>query len=385
MSIQVVLTSDNHLDPAAVMYGARRYERKQDFVRCFDTVIEYALKNKPDLFLVAGDLFDQIQPRNPTRAQAMQQFRALHEKGIRVFLISGHHDTPKSMEQGSSPLSVYGNSGYATFFQDNDAPSQAILSINGKEINVAGVSYNPLLMWGADPLQGVKVQPSGDINIFMLHYPIEGFSGYGKTEPLVRPSSLPRGFQLVAAGHLHRHQRRKIASTDVIYSGSTERVDFAEEDEEKGFAWIELDKTGVINEEFIKTPARELKTVEFKLPKEGSIDSLVKKELLKLQDPEIVLRFKLIGSVTVKQLSTYKRSDIVSFAQGKFFTVVPNEDELEIEAGRLVTPLPRTTPLEELRRYFKQQIEKTGGEEEKRVLVEALSLCEKRLQEEGAW
>jgi exonuclease SbcD len=384
LSIQVVLTSDNHLDPAAVMYGPRRYERKQDFVRCFDTVIEYALKNKPDLFLVAGDLFDQIQPRNPTRAQVMQQFRALHEKGIRVFLISGHHDTPKSMEQGSSPLSVYGNSEYVTFFQDNDKADQKNLNFNDKKVTVAGVSYNPLLTWGVDPLHGVEVQPSGDINIFMLHYPIEGFSGYGKTEPLVRPSSLPTEFQLVAAGHLHKHQKSKIAGIDTIYAGSTERVDFAEENEDKGFVWVELDKTGVINEEFIKTPARELRTVEFKLPKEGSIDSFLKKELSKLQNPEIVLRFKLIGSVGVKQLSTYKRSDMISFAQGKFFTIVPNEEELEIEASRLA-PLPRTTPLEELRRYFKQQIEKAKEEGEKRVLVEALNICEKRLQEEGAW
>jgi len=385
LSIQVILTSDNHLDPAAVMYGARRYQRKQDFLRCFDTVIEYALKNKPDLFLVAGDLFDQIQPRNPARARAMQQFRALHDKGIRVFLISGHHDTPKSMEQGSSPLSVYGNSEYATFFQDNDKPSQKTLNINGEEVTVAGVSYNPLLTWGTDPLRGVKVQPSGDINIFILHYPIDGFTGYGKMESLVRPSSLPTGFQLVAAGHLHKHQKSKIAGIDTIYSGSTERVNFSEENEEKGFVWLELDKTGVINEEFIKSPARELKTVEFKLPKEGSIDSFLKKELSKLQNPEIVLRFKLIGSVGVKQLLTYKRSNIISFAQGKFFTIVPNEEGLEIEAGKLVSPLPRTTPLEELRRYFKQQIEKAEGEEDRRVLVEALNLCEKRLQEEGAW
>jgi exonuclease SbcD len=385
MSIRAILTSDNHLDPAAMQYGPRRYERKEDFLRSFDAVIDYALKNKPDLFLVSGDLFDNIQPRNPTRARTMDQFRMLHEKGVRVFLVSGHHDTPKSVEQGSSPISVYANSRYVTFFQDFNKPTSLTFTVNGKEVQVAGISFNPVLPWGSDPLQDTKLTPHCDVNIFMLHYSIEGFSGYGKFEPLVRANSLPKDFQLVAAGHLHRHQRSKVGVTQVIYPGSTERVNFSEETEDKGFLWLELDKNGINDEEFIKTPARTLKTVELKLPKEGSIDRFVKEALSQLEDPKIVLRYKLMGAVSTKQLSTYRRSDILSSTQGKFFTVIPDEDGLEIVASKMITALPRTTPLEELRRYFKEQMEKVTGDEDKKILVEALRLCEKRLQEAGAW
>ncbi len=368
-----------------MQYGPRRYERKEDFVRSFDAVIDYALKNRPDLFLVSGDLFDNIQPRNPTRARTMDQFRMLHEKGVRVFLVSGHHDTPKSVEQGSSPISVYGNSRYVTFFQDFSKLTSMVLTINGKEVQVAGISFNPVLPWGSDPLQDTKLTPHCDINIFMLHYSIEGFSGYGQFEPLVRASSLPKDFQLVAAGHLHRHQRSKVGMTQVIYPGSTERVNFSEETEDKGFLWLELDKNGINDEAFIKTPARTLKTVELKLPKEGSVDRFVKEALSQLEDPKIVLRYKLMGAVSTKQLSTYRRSDILSSTQGKFFAVIPDEDGLEIVASKKITALPRTTPLEELRRYFKEQMEKVTGDEDRKILVEALRLCERRLQEAGAW
>ena len=385
MTIQVLHTADNHLDPPATMYGPRRYDRKMDFLRCFGAVVDYALKNRPDLVLISGDLFDHMRPRNPTRALTMKHFRSLHEKGIRVFLISGHHDTPKSMEEGSSPLSVYGNSKFVRYFEDTSEPSQDILKIDDHKVLVSGMSYNPLLSWGADPLENVKLDPSGDINILMLHYAIEGFESYGASlEPVVRPRSIPRAFQLLAAGHLHRYQKSKVGATDIIYPGSTERTRFLEEGEKKGFVWIELDKQGVTSQEFIETPARDLRTVEINLPKKGKINNLLKDELEKLRDPELVLRMRLIGSVDVKQLATYRRSDILSFAQDRFFSLIPDEKTLRIETGAAIEPLPRTTPLQEIRRYFQQQIEQ-ADDEEKTGLHEALNLCEKRLQEAGAW
>ncbi len=385
MSIQVLHTADNHLDPPAVMYGPRRYDRKMDFLRCFEAVVNYAVKNRPDLLLISGDLFDHMRPRNPTRALAMKHFRTLYEKGIQVFLISGHHDTPKSMEEGSSPISVYGNSKYVRYFEDTYEPSQEILEIEGQKALVSGMSYNPLLSWGTDPLENVKLEPSGDINILMLHYSIEGFEGYSSSlEPVVRPRSIPKGFQLVAAGHLHQYQKSRIGATDIIYPGSTERTRFLEEGEKKGFVWIELDKKGVTSQEFIETPARELRTVEINLPKKGKINDFLKDELEKLRDPELILRMKLIGSVDVKQLASYRRSDILSFAQDKFFSLIPDEKTLRIETGAVIEPLPRTTPLQEVRRYFQEQIKK-AKDEEKKMLNEALNLCEKRLQEAGAW
>ena len=384
MSVQVLLTADNHLDPPAVMYGPRRFERKMDFLRCFEATVKYALKNRPDLFLIAGDLFDHVQPRNPTRTRVMDCFRALYEKGIKVFLIGGHHDTPRSREQGSSPISIYGSSKYVTYFQDSSQPTSATIQVQGQSVMISGISYNPTIAWNSDPLQDIKITPSADINIFMLHYPIRGFKGYYGEEPTVQPKSIPEGIQLVAAGHLHRHQKSVIRGVNVVYPGSTERVRFLEEGEEKGFVWIELDKKGMVSLDFIKTPTRELRTFEFRIPREGNINEILKEELLKLKNPELVLRVKFKGSVDVKQLSTYRRSEIQSFAHNKFFNLVFDESEMQIRKPEAIQPLPRTTPLKELRRYFQKQLEK-ADEEEKGLLLEALKMCEQRLQEAGAW
>ncbi|RLG67160.1 MAG: DNA repair exonuclease, partial [Methanobacteriota archaeon] len=79
MTIQILLTADNHLDPPARAFGPRTYERKKDFLRCFEAAVNYALENKPDLFLICGDLFNNIKPRNPTNAALMPHFKKLYD------------------------------------------------------------------------------------------------------------------------------------------------------------------------------------------------------------------------------------------------------------------------------------------------------------------
>src|SRR2546425_942944 len=118
MTVHVLLTADNHLDPSAVQYGPRRFERKRDFQHSFNVLVNFALENRPDLFLIGGDFYDGILPGNPTRAYVAEQFKRLHEKEIKIVLVSGHHDTPRSIEQGVSPLSVHAKTGHVYFLQD---------------------------------------------------------------------------------------------------------------------------------------------------------------------------------------------------------------------------------------------------------------------------
>jgi len=385
LGIQVLLTADNHLDPAVLQFGPKRMERKADYLRCFEIAVDYALMNKPDLFLVSGDLHDTVLPRNPPRAAMVGHFRELHEKGIRVFLIGGHHDTPRSLEHGSSPLSVYSNSGYATFFQDTIEPEKEIVDISGKRIFVSGVSYNPDLPSGIDPFEKLNQKPEGDINIFMFHYPIEGFRGYFGYEPQVRATSIPTGFQLIAAGHLHQHQKMRIRDADVIYPGSTERKSFLEEGEEKGFVWLELDETGVLSDEFIRTPARRIETNDFNLPDKGNLTEILKGQLERFVDPELIFRVRLLGRIDSDLLATYRRPALLSDFAGKFFYLWIDDRSMEVSTGGPIEALPRTTPLQELRRYYAVAMGEAATEDRKRQLDEAFKLSEKMLEEEGAW
>src|SRR2546427_74269 len=205
MTIHVLLTADNHLDPSAVQYGPKRFERKRDFQRCFEILVNLALENKPDILLIGGDFYDGILPGNPTRAFVAEQFKRLHEKNIKTILVSGHHDTPRSVEQGASPLAVHARSGHVYFIQEQH-PTSKKFNFGSETVNVTGMSLNPSLPADADPLAGHEISRDGDINIFLTHYPIEGFDGYFGQEVHIQKSSIPRNLQLFASGHLHNHQ-----------------------------------------------------------------------------------------------------------------------------------------------------------------------------------
>src|SRR5436309_7611361 len=144
MSIHVLLTADNHLDISAVQYGPKRFERKRDFQRCFEALVNFALENRPDLLLVGGDFYDGILPGNPARAYVAEQFRRLYEKEIKILLVSGHHDTPRSVEQGASPLAVHAKTGHVYFFQ-NQEPVSKTYQIEQTSVRLTGMSLNPSL------------------------------------------------------------------------------------------------------------------------------------------------------------------------------------------------------------------------------------------------
>jgi DNA repair exonuclease SbcCD nuclease subunit len=314
----------------------------------------------------------------------MEDLKAVHDLGVRVLAVSGDHDTPKVAEEGSSPLAVYGNSGYVHFFQDPSEFSFRRFQIGGLNVDVGGLSRNP--MWGPneDPLAKAAARFNGHLNILLTHYPVEGFVGYSRDDPVVKLASVPSNCQLVCVGHFHSYQTKELQNTMIVYPGSTERASFQEENEDKGFAWIELGREGVVSREHIKTSARPFKTVDTFFPDGQAPMDAIKQVLDESRDQEAALRLRLKGHVTAEQLSKYRRSELLLHSEGEFFHLSIDESELEIESPEPLQALPRTTPLEELRRYFSAAIESSSGEE-KKVLEEALRLCQAKLEEAGAW
>jgi len=383
--LKVLATADNHLDFSAVQFGPKRYERKMDFQRCFMAVMDYALKNEPDVVLLGGDLFDSINPRNPPRSFLMRIFRELHDKGIRVIAVSGEHDTPKSQEEGSSPLTVYGESGCITFCQSYQQPTPIIFnSRDGDKVVVTGLSRSPFAVPGTDPLEQFAPKEHGDINVLLTHYPIGGFQGYFASDPVIQLSSVPRDFQLVVSGHLHTHQQIESRETVLIYPGSTERASITEAPNEKGFVWLEIAKKGLVSKpQFIPTPARPVKLLEYAIPQKGDLTTLLKAEMERLKDPQLALWLRMTGKTTPQQLATYRRPVLQAFGAEIFFHV-SMEDAWELEKDKPLDTMPRTTPLQELERYFEGEIVKASTER-KQELRDAFETARDILKEFGAW
>jgi exonuclease SbcD len=386
MVLTILHTSDNHLDVPAVMFGSRRYERKKDFLQTFDAMTDYALEKRPDLLLHSGDLFDGLNPRNPVRAQVMVAFRKIHENGTRIFIISGNHDVPRGIGQGVSPILEYARAGFVTFFQDWETIASESLDVRGLNVEVSGISFNPTMDARTDPLGQVSIPGKGDVNILLVHQNIEGLRGTFPTTPTIRLASVAKNLTYLAIGHIHEHQKQQIGNTMICAAGSTEHVSFAEEKQTKGFVWVELDTDGVHQLKFIPVKTRPMQTLDFTIPADADINDLLIKEINRLRNPQLILRFRLKGVMTIKSAERYRRSEVLRHGFAKCFST-EIVDDLEY-----VNPEPQPPseaslkpPLTEYRELLSARIQQEKDATKRALLQTALERGLALLEEEGGW
>lgn len=102
--MHVVHLSDLHL-------GFRQYQRltpiganqrEADIAGTFRRAMDRTIALRPDLVVVAGDLFHNVRPTNPAILHAFAQFTRLTRAlpGVPVVLVAGNHDIPRASETG---------------------------------------------------------------------------------------------------------------------------------------------------------------------------------------------------------------------------------------------------------------------------------------------
>lgn len=387
MPVKILHTSDTHLDVPAIKFGSRRYERKRDFLLNFDEIIKYSLEKKPDLLLHSGDLFDGLNPRNPIRARVMEAFRKIHETGIPIFIISGNHDVPRARRVGVSPLLEFERAGFITFFQDWEALGTEYVTVSGLDIEVSGISYDPTMAPTQDPLGLVSIPGKGDINILLAHHNIEGLRGTFPTTPTIRNKSLHKNLTYLALGHIHEHQKQKVGNTTICTPGSTEHVSFAEEKHQKGFVWLEIDSDGVQQLDFIPLNTRPMQTLDVTIPADADINQLLIKEINRLRNPQLLLRFRLNGVMTIKSAERYRRIEVVRHGFAKCFSteIIDDLEYLSPDPEPLSPETELRPPIVEYREHLNTQIKKEKDPTRKLLLQKALERGVILLEEEGGW
>lgn len=78
-------------------------QREADTAAAFRQAVDGVVAARPDVIVVAGDLFHSVRPTNAAIVFAFQQFQRLRSAlpGTPIVLIAGNHDTPRSTETGS--------------------------------------------------------------------------------------------------------------------------------------------------------------------------------------------------------------------------------------------------------------------------------------------
>lgn len=195
-------------------------QREADVAAAFRRVIDDVIGARPDIVLVAGDLFHSVRPTNPAILDAFNQLRRLRDAlpEAPVVLIAGDHDTPRSVETGTI-LRLF-----------EAIPGVSVVVHEAKRLRFAPLGLSLLAVpWaavGADPRPSLHPESDARHNVLLLHGELAGLprdydpAEYG-TPTLELAELHPEEWSYVALGHYH--VARQMAPT-VWYAGATEYV-----------------------------------------------------------------------------------------------------------------------------------------------------------------
>lgn len=246
---RIVFASDSHLNKHyGRMTPDQLAERRRRLRAALRATMDHARRERADLYLHGGDLFDGPNPRAVELVWTAGQFHRLHEAGVTCLLIGGNHDVPKTRHGGATPQRLFEEVGVARVFTNPTRVTWWTGEVDGLRLAIGGLPPDPRLEPGDDPLDALQeeiVPPEADAVLLLTHYALEGRLHPLAEEPILRKASvaaLAGRVDLILVGHVHEAAELDVAGVRVLFPGPTERLSFGELDVECGFAQIDIQK-----------------------------------------------------------------------------------------------------------------------------------------------
>lgn len=371
--------------------------RLGDFLRAFDTLVEYALENDIHLVLFAGDAYKGRKPSPTLQREFAKRIRQLAEAKILVFLLVGNHDMPRAASRATS-VEIFDTLAIRNVWV-RDLPGTEIIETKGGPVQVVAlpwVNRGWLLsqeehvgknLLEIDFLIAEKWERIVENEIAHLDQKIPALlvahgtvfgALYGSERSVIlgQEMVIPRSavtdpvFDYVALGHIHKHQVLN-ENPPVVYAGSMERVDFGEEGEEKGFVVVEIEK-GQARWEFIPLQARPFVTIRVEA-KGAEPMSQILEALSHFEVKEAIVR--VLISTTAEAAPLIKDKEVRK-GLGEAFLVATISKDVEQAlrlrlGGRWVEEMP---PQEVLERYL--EAKRVPPERTKVLLAHARKIIE---------
>ena len=246
--IRFIHTADLHLgSPFTGISGLASTQRKKfaDTVyQAFDTLIDYAVREKPDFMLIAGDIYDGEDRTLRAQYKFQKGMERLKEAGIPVIISHGNHD---HLGGGWTRFELPEN----VHVFDDEVTSHSF-TVSGNKGTVSGFSYGSRHVSEAKILEYPQADESSAYHIGMLHGSMDGDSSHAVYAPFKKEQLLSKNYQYWALGHIHL---RQILHSDpcIVYPGNIQGR-HRKETGPKGFYDVRLENADT-SMEFIRTSA----------------------------------------------------------------------------------------------------------------------------------
>src|SRR6266851_5619419 len=242
-------------------------QRLHDFLSSLDQAVDGALESGVDLAVFAGDIYKTRDPTPTHQREFAKRIHRLTASGIKVVLVVGNHDIPMSAGRATSvdifrALEVPGVTVARTLathvIETRAGPVQivafpwAVRSLvlaqpEYKNHTIAELNQTMIdLTRGKLRKEAEALDPDlpaivvGHAHLFGAKIGSERLLTMG-SDPMYDLATFDvPGVDFVALGHIHKHQALSYANPKVVYAGSIDRVDFGEQNEDKGWVYVEI-------------------------------------------------------------------------------------------------------------------------------------------------
>ena len=250
--MKIVHCSDLHLGKR--LSGTKDYvtKRYMDFFNAFATFIDKVEEIKPDVCLIAGDIFDKKEINPDILSKTEYLFKRLRDNVKKdIIAIEGNHDNSRILEESWLEYLQKQNI-LKVFYYNKDFEEKNYLKID--DINFYPVGYPGFMIDEALTKLSEKLNPQ-EKNIVVVH---TGISGSTNTLPGLVSTSILDLFKdkamYIAGGHIHSFTTYPKEKPYFFVSGSLEFSNVQnEKSDKKGFILFDTD---TLNYEFIELEHR---------------------------------------------------------------------------------------------------------------------------------
>lgn len=392
-TMKILHTADWHIGKTL-----HKHPLQDQLLLFFDWLCELIEKERIDLLLISGDVFDVANPATADRRMYFQFLKRLNDFNLQVIITGGNHDSVGQLNAPKEVLEVlnvtviggatedlkdelvevrgaHGNTKLVVaavpFLRDKDLRHRdsdekyenrteairegiklhyAALADQAKDHypNIPALAMGHLFTLGADPSESER-----DIHI-------------GNTAA-INASAFPAHFQYVALGHIHRPQI--IGGNEMIrYSGSPIPLSFSEKNDQKTVLIVELQNGQLSSPQVIPVPAfRQLKKFS------GSLE-VVRKKLTDYR-PEFQLSSFVEIEVTEPVFSSLIIGEVEGlkneFEEGANFRILKTRTHFETGTKDTADLFSKSDSIEDLnpKDVFARKLEAEGIDEETTTLL----------------
>jgi len=367
------------------------------FLSAFDRLIDYALDNQVDLVVFCGDAYKTREPSLTQQREFARRIKRLSAGGIPAFLLIGNHDLPNAIGRATT-IEIFDTLSIENIYVANKPGIFNIPTRHGivqvaalpwlrrsallSKEDTKNLDFHEINQKLQQVLTSIIAQQANDIDpslpsILAAHiWVLNARVGSEKTmtigqEHMLLLSNVARPeFDYVALGHIHK-QQVLLENPPVVYSGSLERLDFGEEEDQKGFYVIDIEPGTVkrqVRYNFYALSGRRFLSINVDIDSQESdpnqkVFDAISERMSEIKDA--IVRINI--GIPANLVSRIKENEIKSVIKDAYYAIVAKDIKRESRlklGGR--GPAQGITPYDALKTY----LETKHNPERARILME---------------